>query len=98
MSWRKSDENKNRYMAIIIHRRNSRKLRENSHMIFVLANASGYISSLVNILELLEKYKFGIVMDKCGQQSFKERFVYGRMSTDVNRSDCIGSLAMFPSK
>jgi hypothetical protein len=41
-------------------------------MIFVLANASGYISSLVNILELLEKYKFGIVMDNVDNRVSKK--------------------------
>jgi hypothetical protein len=59
-------------MAIIIHRRNSRKLRENSHTIFVLANASGYISSLVNILELLEKYQFGIVVNNVDNRVSKK--------------------------
>jgi len=60
-------------MAIIIHRRNSRTLRENSHTIFVLANASGYISSLVNILELLEKYQFKIVEDnRVSKKDFME--------------------------
>ena len=60
------------YVAIIIHRRNSRKLRGNSHMIFELTNASGYISSLVNILELLEKYQFGIVVDNVVNRVLKK--------------------------
>jgi uncharacterized protein YeeX (DUF496 family) len=59
-------------MAIIINRRNSRKLRENSHTIFVLANASGYISSLVNILELIEKYQFGTVVDNVDNRVSKK--------------------------
>ena len=59
-------------MAISIHRRNSRMLRENSHTIFVLANASGYISSLVSILELLEKYQFGIVVNNVDNRVSKK--------------------------
>ena len=70
ISWRKSYENKSRYVAIIIHRRNLRKLDENSHMIFVLAN----ISSLVNILELLEKCLFGIVVDNVDNIVLKKGF------------------------
>jgi hypothetical protein len=43
-------------------------------MIFVLTNVSGYISSLVNILELLEKYKFGIVVDNVDNRVSKKYF------------------------
>jgi hypothetical protein len=41
-----------------------------------LANAStsGYISSLVNILELLEKYQFGIVVDNVDNIVSKKAF------------------------
>jgi hypothetical protein len=52
----------------------SGEIHENSQIIFVLTNASGYISSLVNILELLEKYQFGIVVDNVDNRVSKKYF------------------------
>ena len=52
-------------------------------MIFVLTNASGYISSSVNILELLEKYQFGIVVGNVDNRVLKKNFLW----KNVNRCE-----------
>jgi hypothetical protein len=48
------------------------------------ASASGYISSLVNILELLEKYQFGIVVDNVDNRVSKKDFSMEEINVCVN--------------